>query len=183
MYCYTSELRISWTGTWRSDGCLSFHMKRFSVYLLYWYKRTNTDGPCFTCFTGVFVPADYIFEDQVRYTWDLQHRWRRIRSRRCHRSNALVTSVWGLKLPLYVWGLKLLLVSNTKSSMSPLKCLGSIVHVSVSGSKCGATDSFSMIVRARIFGFIHRPVCRISSRFPLFTPSEIMVYFFTKELE
>ena len=65
-------------------------MKMYAVYLLYWYKRTNTDAPCFT---GVFVPADYIFEAQVRYAGDLQDRWRRIRSRGCHRSNALVISV------------------------------------------------------------------------------------------
>ncbi len=28
-------------------------MKRYAVYLFYWYKSTNTDAPCFT---GVFVP-------------------------------------------------------------------------------------------------------------------------------
>jgi hypothetical protein len=48
----------------RSAGSLRFHMKMYAVYLLYWYKSTNTDAPCFT---GVFVPADYIFEAQVRY--------------------------------------------------------------------------------------------------------------------
>ncbi len=34
-------------------------MKRFAVYLPYWYQSTNTDA---SCFTGVFVPADYVLK-------------------------------------------------------------------------------------------------------------------------
>jgi hypothetical protein len=39
----------------------------------------------------------------------------------------------------------------------------SLVHVSLSGSECGAALNFSMISRSQSFGFSHRPLRKISA--------------------
>jgi hypothetical protein len=53
--------------------------------------------------------------------------------------------------------------SPTTSLTSPSRERKSLVHVSVSGSECGAALNLSMISRDQTFGFNHRPVRRISA--------------------